>query len=216
MPLIMLASLRRRVRPAPCRAPRVGTLLLLPARLSVVVYPRSKATTSPLIADMRRPLERDESGTDQNGRLRAAAMLPGRLRRAGGLEDAVAESPGGGRAVRRPAQQSRPASSAVVGRKWERARPRRTMWFGRPRRRSRRRPRIPRSRLGRGGLRRTWFGRKRTGQPTQAQGTERTYRPHLSRVSGCPQATLGTRSPSQPQGPPARPAVRTRAGPSGP
>src|SRR2546428_13229921 len=83
------------------------------------------ATAPPaLSAGIRRPLG-TRRARDCSERPPAAATL---LRRAGDLEDAVAEPPDRGRAVRRRAEQSRPAPSAVVGRKRERARRRPTNW----------------------------------------------------------------------------------------
>ncbi len=121
MRVIMRSSIRGRLRPSSCRAPCVGALLLPLTRLSVVGAYAIAATTA-RIADVRLPLERDEFGTGQHARRRPAGVLRQRLRRAGDLEEGAAESPDWERAVRRPEERSRPASSAAEGRKGGRSR----------------------------------------------------------------------------------------------
>src|SRR5437667_11167684 len=119
--VIMRYSSGGRLHLASCWALGVAALLLPLTGLSVVVAYAIAATTA-RIADVLLPLERDEFGTGQHARRRPAAMLRQRLRRAGDLEDGAAESPDWERAVRRPEERSRPASSAAEGRKGGRSR----------------------------------------------------------------------------------------------
>src|SRR3989441_6997019 len=97
MRVIMRSSIPGRVRPASCRAPCFGALLLPPTRLSVVGAYAIAATTA-RIADVRLPLERDEFGTGQHARRRPAGGLRPRPTRAGGLGGGGGGTPGCGRA----------------------------------------------------------------------------------------------------------------------